>query len=543
MYSVGAQLLGTFQFPSDYVSPPESLNDWIIEWYHSSGGLKRKYYIDTTSHEITSFRFNVNEKGPGSGTINFSILDFPIDADDYAYIYFNNTRVYQGIVDTEPDDKGGVVNLVPQRTRLKELIYDGSFTNKTIDEILQTVIEDVDDDSGVLWNAALVDTDDTTQYTITYNYETVENIIENLVSRLDDKYWGVNALGFLYVTEASSTVNKRLYYTENAPYTDIEVERDFSQVDATRFQVYKKDLNNDSLRIGQVGYASPYDPIELEKIVRKKVKKFTIPDVLADADGLSLAYSKLTAQFIPETIRINNFDFSAGYFPSIGDLIQVFDKQDRRLETIIDCDDTDDWTGTVAQDTSDYVEGSASLKMVTSTLNDYMQYNFDNTQYYNQPTRLQFMIKSTLPGSIYTLTLTGGSDIIDYSYGAGIYGDGAWGTGGDASDATESQTVQVITIYSSNVWQLVDIPWTSSFHTFRLEYTTDVGSVQVNIDRIQILKVFNKSYQDNVVEYDVEVTPDGVNGTVKLKTIDKLANDELFAAEKRVSELQGILEA
>ena len=94
------------------VPTPLSLNGWIVYIYHKSGGLKKVIYINQDNSPLNSFSFEYNERIMGAGTLNFSYLDFPLDADDFVLIRYNNNLVYRAIIETIADPKGGKVKMI-----------------------------------------------------------------------------------------------------------------------------------------------------------------------------------------------------------------------------------------------------------------------------------------------------------------------------------------------------------------------------------------------------------------------------------------------
>jgi len=80
----------------------------------------------------------------GAGSFELNYLDFPIHAGDYLEIYFKGTLKYRALVDTSVDPKGGKIKLVPYSQQFQELLINDTFTTQTIEQIFQTIIEEID---------------------------------------------------------------------------------------------------------------------------------------------------------------------------------------------------------------------------------------------------------------------------------------------------------------------------------------------------------------------------------------------------------------
>lgn len=547
MYYVGSLFVGTFT--NDYTPPAPSTvlskYKWNIKLYHRSGGIKKDYLFGQNETALSYFEFELNKSGCGSGKLSLAYIDFPIDADDYVEIYYNSIKKYRGFVDVTPSIHGGDIELVPQWKRFEELVYNGSFTGKTASEILQTVIQAVDDDSLITWNAAYIDTGSTATFTVTYSYETVKKIIEDIISRLNDRYWGVTVDNIFYVRELESTLDKDLFYSSEVAYSDIEYEIDYSGIKATRSQVLKKvSGSGETTRIGEVGYGGSYPVLPIENLFRMKVDKITVPEVLSDAEALDYAYALLQSYKAIETTTVKNVILDR-YFPAIGKLIRTQDKEEKQLTTVVACDSITGWTGATL-DTSDYVEGTGSVYFNGVASGDGMEYNFNHQKRYTGLSKIGFMIKSAESGRKLSVKITSGTNYTNYGYSNGTYSGGVYSDGEDIAETEQAETSVINTIYipSANVWHYIEFEVEDPIVSIEFYFNSaPTASCKVNVDRIQVFRPFKKQYEDNIVQANFAVSKSGETVSMKLNSYDPKANDKIFDLEAKIKILEQALEA
>jgi len=547
MYFVSSQIVSTFT--SEYTPPAptdiDSAYKWNIKLYHRSGGLKKEYLFGQADSALKNFKFELNKTGCGAGSIELAFIDFPVDADDYCEIYYNGTKIYRGIVDITPDIRGGLIEFIPQWRRLDELLYNGIFTTQTAAQILQTVIEATDDNSLITWNGSSVyiNTGSTDTYSVTYEYEKAKKVIDDTVSKLDDRYWGVTADNIFYVKELDSVLDADLFYSDNVAYSDIEFEIDYSGIKATRYKVLKKVSGSSStVLIGEVGYSSgTYPPLPIEKLFRIKEDKITVSEVLSDAEALDYAYSLLKSFQPIESITVNNINLLR-YVPQIGKLIRVQDKEETQLTTIVNCDSVLGWTNATL-DSVDYVEGVGSVYFNGTVSGDGMQYNFPKQMRYLLVSKIGFMIKSAESGRKLSVKITYGTNYRDGGYSAGIYSDNAYCENEIVSDeTTETYTINTIYIPSANVWHYVEFDMTEPIVSIEFYFNTNpTTTTKVNVDRIQVMRPYRKQYQDNIIQINYDIGISGEKITMKLNSYDPKANDKLFDLENKINTLETAL--
>lgn len=545
MYDVGSLYVGCAVI--SYTPPVPGVTDyyypWNIKYYHKSGGLKKDWVYGQSDCPITNFNFELNLKGCGFAEINLAYIDFPIDAFDFIDVYYEGTKLYHGFVERTPDPKGGRIEILPRSTRFSELLYDGAFSSTAFDTILQTVVEAVEADSEIDYNALYIDTGSSDTYTIEYVYEKVDKIINDLIARLNDRYWGVNENNIFYVEEYGSSVASTVFYLDNPYYSGIDIEYDYSGIQATRFQVYKKTAGSgDTSYIGQVGYGGSYPVLAVETLFRKIEDTITISEVLGSTEALDYAYAKLQTYNLNRTITINNCQKE--YFdPTIGSLINVQDSEETILTTVIDCESTTGWSAAAALDTSNYVEGAASIYFDATAVDDYIEYNFGKQKRYLMPEKIGFMIWCEEAGRKLYIKITYGTNYNNYGYGSGYYSEGAYSAGDtDGDETTETYTENSIYIAAAEVWYYRDYEMSLPIASIRWYWSeAPTGTVQTNIDRVQILRPFRNQYEANVVQKNYDVSQSGTNLTVKLDSYDPKLNDTFFELEKKVNILESAL--
>lgn len=536
--------IGTYSTAGSISMPvPDAEYPWRIDWFHRQGGLKKQWFYGSSDCPISSMTFEENLKGSGDGSITFAYIDFPIDPDDYVRIYYNGTVKYSGIVDIQPDPKSGLVTLLPLHTRYDQLLYNGSFTTQTAAQILAVVVPAMQTDSGILYNAAYIDTGSTSTITITYDYETPSKIIDDLIDALDDRFWGVDANGYFYVRAYDTSSSGDVLANDNPAYSSITHELDYSGIEATRYQVYRKTAAGETTRAGQVGFGGSYPILPIETIFRRIDKKLTVPETVAsDSQALAFAYATLKAQTWSETLTVNDVILDR-WEPGIGKLYRIQDEDDVILTTIIPCDTTDGWVGATL-DTSDYVEGTASITATLQNQGDEIQYAFPGQHIYLNMQRLGFMIKSDTYGDFLTVKITYGASYHRYAYSSGCYSCGAYSEGDTTGDETEQTVfVNTVNIPTAGVWLYID--FAATLPVSKIEWVmnqTTSSPVVINIDRVQAVREYRTEYIDNVVQINYDIQPEGDNVTVKLNSYNTKANDNIFKLETKLNTVNGILQ-
>jgi hypothetical protein len=545
MYVVSQQGVGSALVFSGASAPnPVSSLRWTLELYHKSGGLKKSWALGQDNCPVISIDFEENLLGCGSGTIGLAYIDFPIDIDDYVLIYFNGKLKYRGMINVTPDPEGGEIELIPQHFRLEELLYNGSFTSKTIAEISATVIAAIKTDADIQYSASLIDTNSSDTISPNYQYESAKKIITDLMERIPTRYYGVRADRFFYIKSFSEVRNNDLFYTDNSAYSDISVEQNNDGIDATHYQVYKKASGaSGSEYVGQVGYGGLYPEIPLLTISRKKEKKLTVSEVLSVNEALEYAYAKLLTMAVERRIEIKNIDLDQ-FEPVVGNLIRVQAQEKETIQTIIDCDSLTNWTGATL-DTTDYIENTASITATIENIGDGVSYSFGAMKNYKAIQKFGFMLKSDYSGNILDITISYGQNMSDYVVGAGVCGAGECGI--NAMDESQTESAETITnnslnISSSNIWQLFEFEATSGLYKIEWALNQDLPvPAIINIDRIHIYNTDRLQYEDNVVSIKYKITPANENITVQLSSYNFAANQKLFEFDKKISILEAVI--
>lgn len=523
------------------ITQPTPLNQhkWKAELYHKSGGLKSTWYIGTDDCPINLLEFETNLHGNGAGTIGMAYLDFPIDPTDYFRIYYDDTNIYTGVVDVAPDPKGGEITLIGRHQYLADLLINSVYTSKTAAYIFQNIIEAKDSQTGIYWNAALVNTGSTETFTITYNYEEINKSFDGLISRLDDRFWGVTPTGFFYVSQFSSAVDTTLFYTDQPGYSSVDVEYDYSGIDATRYQIFKKTVGSgETVRIGQVGYAAPYPPLDIEKTTRVIEKNLTISEVLTDSQAFEYAYAKLTAQDAKTTITVNDIDLEK-YVPVIGNKINIQDRENMIMLEIVNCDSITGWNGATL-DSVNYVSGTGSVKFTATNINDEMEYSFAGQTIWKNPSKIGFMLMAAEAGSYISFEISYGTTYNQYGYGSGEYSENAYGEGDDdGEETTETTFTNTINVTAANVWNFYSFESTLPISRIRFyANSAPTGASIINVDRIQLYCNYRTQYEANIVQANYSITPKGDNVSMKLNTYDKYSNDAIFRYERLINTLE-----
>jgi len=313
-----------------------------------------------------------------------------------------------------------------------------------------------------------------------FNYVTAEKAIEELIGILTNRYWGVNAENRLVVYTPNTAVDEVLFQNNSPYYTEVNIKKNWNSIKATRYQVFKKTTGGGSERIGQVGYGAGYDPIDLEKIYRKKEGKEIISTSMSSSEALDFAYSKLTNLEVPISIRVTNVNMDY-YIPAIGDYIQVQDEEEKVIRTIIDCDSVTGWTGATI-DTADYCEGSASIYFTATSSGNSMYYDFGSLKKWRYPSRLGFMIKGTVVG-----------EYLEWSY--------------SNDSSTLWDNAKNIKIDSANVWEYTDYSHTDNFRYIGIRCTSSPTSPSdINIDQVCLFSGYREIYENNIKQINFKIS-------------------------------------
>lgn len=541
---IGLQPLGATHELLDvsFLVPSTTAYNWRVILFHSDGGFHADWQLGQDDCPIVKLDFELNEYLCGAGSIEFSYLDFPIHADDYVEIYYQNFLKYRAIVENSVDPKGGKVKLIPYSQRLKELLYNGSFSAKTLSEIFQTIIEAKQSDTDIVWNSTFIDTGSVDTFSPDYlGYEYPKKIFDELIEKADDRYWGIRPDNYFTIYPFSTTADYNFFQDETPVCAKVTVSKDYKNIKATRYQVFKKTSGSgESTRIGEVGYGGSYPVLDIETLVRKKEQKFTVSELILDnSEALGIAYSYLTAQTIPVSVKLADVNLEV-YFPQIGDMITVQDLEEKVLRNIIDCETTTNWTGATL-DTADYTEGSSSITFSGSASPTDIVYDFGKIERWYHPEKIGFMIKGTYAGDYLEASV---ASYRNGGYGAGTYGANEYGTGQSEANDYLWETTYIINIFTGGLWQWFEAAMTSNFRYFGIRFrSTPTAASTINIDEISLFLFHRNTYTQNVVQAKFQITEKGENVDVSLNEYDLQANDEIFAIERQLEKLEAVQQA
>jgi hypothetical protein len=556
MQKLSIQALGQTIISNALDNRTQSQFDWRAQLFHKSGGIKKDWFIGQDNTSLEKIDFELTKKICGSGTIRFVYLDFPIDADDYVKIFFQNSLVYRAIVDQSIDPKGGKAKLLPYSQRFGELLANNTFTGKTIAEMLETIVINAFPDTQINFLLSLVDTGSIETFDKDFSkYETVKKIIDELVSELDDREWGVTADNLFTVYKPSILTDEILLYGDDPYYTDIKQDIDYSKIKATRYQVLKKNTTTDKIeRIGEVGYGGLYPILSIENLTRKKEKKFTVSDLIVNnADALEFAYANLTSKaIVPQSITLKDFRFEL-LFPEIAKRYKVQDRIEYIRRKIIRCDsltadddsfekDSGSWSGATLN-TTDFTSGTASITYDGAIIGDSIRYDFGDTIKLLDPLSLGFMLKSEFAGDLLGIEIGIGGD----TGGDGAWSSGPWSVGAWSQDNTSYTTDTIlfedtINIPNGQTWNYYEFPFTlTEFSYIKFKFTTTPSSTTtINIDDIGIFLPDRAEYESNVILAKFRLEKDDIKCDVKLNDYDLQANDDFFLLERELQKLEAL---
>lgn len=527
---------------TEFAVPSDSQFPWKIILRSSDTGLKKMWIIGQDSCPITKLEFELNEYLCGAGTIELSYLNFPFHANDILDAYFENDRKYRAYIQNTIDPKGGKIKLKPYKDKFNIIFYNGNLTaaDHTIEEIFEHVIEATDDDTTIVWNSDFIDTGDTSVYRPDYRlFEFPKKIFDDYIKKCDDRRWGVRPDNIFTVYHPSTTVDHVFFQDDNPVCTKIKNNKNYDKIKKTRSQVFRKtaapaDEQDSMTRAGEVGYGAGYAVIELETIVGKKEGKFIASEVLQNnTEALVMAYAELTALSLPESIVCEDVDLTQ-YFPVIGERLTIQDIEDLILRIIIDCDSITDWNGATAE-TTDYKEGSGSIKFTGTGSPTEMIYDFGRIEHWYNPEKLGFMIKATRAGE-YLECSTGE---VKRSAGLSIAGIGTAGRG-DTSLTGLGDTLYKIQIHNNNLWQWFDVDFISNFRYFGINFHDTVASTTVIIDQISLYLYDRSVYTANVRKAKFTIESKGTKCNMTLNNYDDQLNDEYFDWIRKVEKLEAI---
>ena len=558
MFRIGAQQVGTaYTANTSYIAPPAFQNTWSIIWSHRTGGLKKQWILGADGCPVTSIKFELNLGGCGAGEIDLAKIDFPIDPDDTVKIFYTGVAKYQGWVKTSPDPKGGQVQLNAMKLKLSRALVSYNSTD-TLDNILKTIITGLNSGYNLYYSTSMINTGaGATTYALVYVNVYANTVMDDLITRMTGRYWGVDENGFVFVRPLSSTLQDTLNYVDDPAYTGIQVTTDYSGIDITRAYVVCKansgagtnpvqTIGAGPSTVGYPGSSYPYNAaLPIETIVGVKEGIVTIPDYVVTADGLAYAYTMLGNQSYLTSITVSGVRLEKYNPPNpiVTRKIQIQDSEEYQLALLDACDNNTWWkpaqgvyqVGTTL-DTTHYTEGTGSVSFVLQTLNYYAVWMAPQGNFVtSNGTYLDLMLMSNVGGDGLTgapfLTINIYGVRTPTVYGAGLYGAAYYGTGADPS-VIASYVVQIATV---NIWQLVQVALPASAVISQVQFLASsypATSATINIDRMQVFQQDRKIYQNNIVQVNFDLTPQKTDISMKLSSYDLLANSTIMNLNK-----------
>jgi hypothetical protein len=439
------------------------------------------------------------------------------------------------LIDMSLDPKGGKAALIPYSTRLKELLLSKNYINQTAIQIFQDVISSITLDTGINYISFYIDVNgDTTLYNFDYTaYETPYKMIDELVKNLDDCEWGITPTRTFKVYTKNSVVTQTLFYGDAPAYTEVINNIDYSKVKSTESLVQKKTNSTEGTltTLGIVGAGGLYPVLPIEKIVRKKIDKYTVSEYIAsDTEAMEVAYNRLIADTLTQqSTDVKNFDISQLYDPEniINTCIKVQDRPEYVLRTLVNCDaltsDGTDmlnigkWSG-VTIDNINYLHGTGSVKFSSGIA----KYDFARTLRLYHPRSISFMIYADAVCSIdFTMT----------------YFSRPCGTGLCGIDTVTTQS-QSFVIDTPGIWANYKIPLTiTAMKNIAIALN---GTANINIDRIQLYDIYRNIYAAPIIQANLKYSRDGFDVDIKLNDYDEKLNNRAFADEQKIKKLESI---
>lgn len=515
-FFTGGSFLGSFNFRTGLVIAPvivTPLLQTFFQIFDRDGGLKKTWFYNQDSDTpAIDLKIEITINGSGAGTLKLAYLDFPIVVEDYIKVLSGGEVIYKGFFTNNVDVSDPIGKLSPYSQRLKEITFTGSFVNTDPFDILETVITTTSSNSSINWNVTKVNFPDLlSPLTVEYQAEPIYNIVEEIVNRGFNKYFGVDVENDFFVEQANSTVpDKKIYLGENPRYDKITVKEDLSKIKMTEAEVYAKrtviisgeDVTNTKL-IGTVGTGGSYPVLELRKRFRKIQGKLTAPEVLqSDTAVLDWGYARLVEKEakIRKTIKLDGYDLIT-YPLEIGTTLQVEDKDKLTILDLQITSSLTNWTG------ASIGVGRYQNDAIVITTG---RYDFGRCQKWYKQEKINFTIK----GSIDQVVKIALSDNI-------------------TPLASEFKT---IILASTGVFQFYNIEYTTAFRFIHFDVT---GSA-ITIDEISSTCYHKTQHVEQVNSITVQWQPDKIKTQVKLGDLIDEETYESFVMSEKVRILETI---
>lgn len=555
MWLFGNTKVGTNPTFTQNLFPINPQESWLINWLYKDGTIKRSFSLGF-ENPIKSIKIENNQRVTGSADIDLLYIDFPIHIKDKLEIFYKGVKKYTGFISNLPDAKGDKIKIQPYHSIFDNLLYNGSFTNKTIKEIFQTIVQSKFSITGIQWIDYYIDIDDPALYSFSYEYESCKKIFDDLIDLLDDRYYGVNELNIFTIYQDETALTKII---DGQDFASLSIEQNYDDIEQTRFQLFQKDIDDNNVRVGEIGYDSEesadFPPIDLENIVFQKEGKYNIN--ISDYSLLecqTLGYSKLLSLQAPYSVKVKGINIDS-YYPRIGDKVRLVDQLFLANKTVLNCsqvtndadlnffsDGNDEWNsinGTVSIDLVNYVNNKKSVKYATETgKENTLYYNFVNYLKIENPRKLNFMVRSNKITTFKLQLIAGSNALIDESGNFLIDEDGFF-LGDDDGIVKEIN----FSIENVNKWILKTIDLKSytveKIKKISFIFPSMSSEANINIGDVSIFADWKDEIEGNVKKVNITIDDKKNNlADIELNTYSRQLNDTFFALEKKVKELE-----
>lgn len=518
---------------------------WRIEMYSRDAGIMGRWNIGSLNMPFSDFSFSISEKGPMDAKLNCPRIDFLTYYGNEFRFFYNNEQKYRGYLESVPDPKGGVINITPYHTRFGQLTFNSTISGVTFPEYMGTLINANSSNLGIGYSTALVtDYDSTGVLTGTvYNYETIQKFIDDYYKNVENVYYGVNSTGYFYLKKRSTAVTKVLYSGECQSFGNVTYKKDYSKIKATRYDVFLPSTGSgNSTYVATIPDGTDSYPYwSLENDIGIKIEKLNAVKGLTAVEAKLYAYNKIISQKIPVNIKISSIDVRT-YDLQIGEKVRVWTNPEWQLYDLVDCDSVEGWYGNIELNTTDYIEGSGCINILTD-LPAY--YDFGKTLHFKKITKLLFMIKSTQTGQFLDVFFANYHPYELLYFSDGIYGKGNYSIGMSDNTSTEASDVTKvrIKITDENKWNQIEIPCTYAFRYlgFILQENSTIQNLRINVDDIKLFGVFQNHYEGNVVKLDYKISNDNYHlYDAELGDLKQLSNNINYWLKEKVEKLEAV---
>jgi len=299
----------------------------FLKIYNKNNELKLLYSNFSNNTEIEMISFEINKNGFGAGSIKFAIKpkSIEIENEDIVEIILDGQILYKGFINNDFDVISKEITLYPFLKRLQEWVYSGSFSNKTLKYITQSIITAMEQKTLIKYKDSFIDYGTDEPFSFEFKNETVFDILEKLVKLANNRYWNVDDNNYLHIREIKKNkIDKYFMLNTNLKlFSEINIRFDYSNIEATQYKVYKNNASGAETFVGEVGNSGnvQYPPLPVLEKLRAIQGVYTASEVISDSLALDIAYADLKnkAKF-KQSINIKNNNLLY-YKPKIDDYI------------------------------------------------------------------------------------------------------------------------------------------------------------------------------------------------------------------------------